>query len=205
MQRNKNKIHFSAVAHCPQHRKYPICLRLVTAKTPKFETSISLFFRTQVHGLLMAHYTGFFPQNINWVDKASLCSPDNITCGRKSKLCYHLLTSVFTNWVKLQSRTQKYPGLFSCNNSTTIIEIVPSEYFFVIYIKNAVTMYFQILAYGPKLCQNAEIWNPIYLFSHTHAPGLLLAHPTSFFPQIFNLANEASLRSPNNMQYTYII
>ena len=42
----------------------------------------------------------------------------------------------------------------------------------------------------------------IYLFSRTHTGGLLRAQSKSFFPQIFNRVQEASLRSP--VQYLSI-
>ena len=40
---------------------------------------------------------------------------------------------------------------------------------------------------------------PNFLFSRTHARGLLMDHSTRFFPLIFNLVKKSSLRSLDNI------
>ena len=96
---------------------------------------------------------------------------------------------------QIESNSSHYPKTLQnwfCPwiNSTTIKSILKSEYFFVIYIKNAITLYF---------FQNAKIWNPVFLFFCTQAHGLLMAQSTWLFPPIFNQANEASIHSPDEI------
>ena len=85
------------------------------------------------------------------------CSPKKMSLRALS--CIHELSK---NPVTTKKTLQNW--LFSWNNSTTIKAILTSEYFFVIYIKNAIILYSQIWAYGPNLCQNAEIWNTVFPF-----------------------------------------
>ena len=46
--------------------------------------------------------------------------------------------------------------LFLWNTWKTIIAILTSEYFFVIFMENSINLLFQIWAFGPNLCQNAR-------------------------------------------------
>ena len=118
--------------------------------------------------------------------------------GRKSKSCSHLLCGSSMYWVKLHSRPQTSSELVVfIDNSTTIKAILISDYFLIIYIKNAITKYIQIWAYCLNLCQNVEIWTPFLFFSFTHARRLLMAYSIRFIPPIFNWFKESLLCLPD--------
>ena len=129
----------------------------------------------------------------------SKSSHDALLLGEENQSCVPICSMVLPC---IESKSIHDPKtlknwFFNWNNLTTIKSILINEYCFVIYIKIILQSIFKFVPTAQICAKTLKLETPIFLFSQTHARGLLIVYVTRLFPPIFNRLNEALLRSTN--------